>query len=267
MRTRIISGAVLTVILVGAVAGGRITMFLLSLLITCLGMFELYRVVGIHKTVLGVTGYVLAAAYYVLLWFDKMEYMQYYCVACGIILMFMYVCTFNTRKAKDAAFALLGIFYVAIPLSFLYKIRIIEDYGIYVFILLFVCSWIADTLAYFVGVNIGKHKFLPNLSPKKSIEGAIGGVGGAALVGLAYGFILHGTLGINAQVPFMLISAVGAFISIFGDLAASAIKRNHNIKDYSNLIPGHGGILDRFDSMIFVAPIVYIGAQLLMKYL
>ena len=86
-------------------------------------------------------------------------------------------------------------------------------------------------------------------------------------MGLAYGFILHGTLGINAQVPFMLISAVGAFISIFGDLAASAIKRNHNIKDYSNLIPGHGGILDRFDSMIFVAPIVYIGAQLLMKYL
>ena len=140
MRTRIISGAVLTVILVGAVAGGRITMFLLSLLITCLGMFELYRVVGIHKTVLGVTGYVLAAAYYVLLWFDKMEYMQYYCVACGIILMFMYVCTFNTRKAKDAAFALLGIFYVAIPLSFLYKIRIIEDYGIYVFILLFVLN-------------------------------------------------------------------------------------------------------------------------------
>ena len=76
MRTRIISGAVLTAILVGAVAGGRITMFLLSLVITCLGMFELYRVVGIHKSHLGLVGYILAAAYYALLWFDKLEFMD-----------------------------------------------------------------------------------------------------------------------------------------------------------------------------------------------
>ena len=246
MRTRIISGAVLTAILVGAVAGGRITMFLLSLVITCLGMFELYRVVGIHKSPLG---------------------MDLYCVACGIIIMFAYVCSFKTKKASQAAFALLGIFYVAIPLSFLYRIRIIDKYGIYLFILLFVCSWIADTFAYFTGVTFGKHKLVPHLSPKKSVEGAIGGITGAALVGLLYGFILHKALGIKAMIPFLVISAVGAFISIFGDLAASAIKRNYDVKDYSNLIPGHGGILDRFDSMIFVAPIVYIGAQLLMPLL
>lgn len=267
MRTRIISGAVLTAILVGAVAGGRITMFLLSLVITCLGMFELYRVVGIHKSPLGIVGYILAAAYYALLWFDKLEFMDLYCVACGIIIMFAYVCSFKTKKASQAAFALLGIFYVAIPLSFLYRIRIIDKYGIYLFILLFVCSWIADTFAYFTGITFGKHKLVPHLSPKKSVEGAIGGITGAALVGLLYGFILHKALGIKAMIPFLVISAVGAFISIFGDLAASAIKRNYDVKDYSNLIPGHGGILDRFDSMIFVAPIVYIGAQLLMPLL
>lgn len=264
MRTRIISGAVLTAILVAAVAGGGISMFVLSLLISCLGMYELYKVVGIEKTPLGFAGYILALAYYAMLFFDKLEYMEYFAVACGIIIMFVYVCSFKTMKASQAGFSLLGIFYVAIPLSYLYRIRIIDKYGIYVFILLFVSSWIADTMAYFTGVNFGKHKLVPNLSPKKSVEGAIGGVAGAAIVGLIYGIVLQNILDINAAVPFMIISALGAFISIFGDLAASAIKRNYNVKDYSNLIPGHGGILDRFDSMIFVAPIVYIGAILLM---
>lgn len=267
MRTRIISGAVLTAILVGAVAGGGITMFILSVLISGMGMFELYRVVDIHKKPIAYTGYLLAASYYALLWFEQLKYIEFFCVACGILTMFTYVCTFKGTKAKDAAFSILGIFYVAIPLSFLYRIRMIENYGIYVFVLLFVCSWVADTLAYFTGVNIGKHKFLPNLSPKKSIEGAIGGVCGAALVGMIYGIVLNNILDINAAVPFLIICFFGSFISIFGDLAASAIKRNYDVKDYSNLIPGHGGILDRFDSMIFVAPIVYIGSELLMPLL
>ena len=266
MRTRIISGAVLTLILVLAVLGGRISMFVLAAVISGLGMFELYRVVGIHKSALGITGYRLAACYYAMLFLDKMQYMLYFCVACSLLIMFVYVCSFARMKASQAAFSLLGIFYVAVPVSFIYKIRML-DYGVYVFILLFVCSWIADTFAYFVGVNIGKHKLVPHLSPKKSVEGAVGGVVGAGIIGLIYGIILHYTLGINSQIPFMIISMVGAFISIFGDLAASAIKRNYDVKDYSNLIPGHGGILDRFDSMLFVAPIVYIGARFFMPML
>lgn len=262
MRTRIISGAVLTAILFGAVAGGKITMFLLSLLITIGGLFELYRVVDVHKSALGIVGYVLALSYYCLLWFDKMEYLQYFCVACGILIMFTYVCSFKTRTAKQAAFTLLGIFYVAIPISYMYKIRLLEN-GIYVFILVFVCSWIADTFAYFTGVTLGKHKLVPHLSPKKSVEGAIGGVVGAALIGMIYGIVLGNILDTHIAAKFAAICAVGAFISIFGDLSASAIKRNFNVKDYSNLIPGHGGILDRFDSVIFVTPIVYIGAVVL----
>ena len=266
MRTRIISGAILTLILVLAVLGGKISMFALAVGISGLGMFELYRVVGIHKSLLGLAGYVLAACYYAMLFFNMMEYMLYFCVASSLLIMFVYVCSFAKMKASQAAFALLGIYYVAIPVSFIYKIRML-DYGVYVFILLFVCSWIADTFAYFVGVNLGKHKLVPHLSPKKSVEGAIGGVVGAGIIGLIYGIVLHNTLKINSQIPFLIISMAGAFISIFGDLAASAIKRNYEVKDYSNLIPGHGGILDRFDSMLFVAPIVYIGAKLFMPML
>ena len=266
MKTRIISGAVLTVILVGAVAGGRITMFILALAISLMGIYELYKVVGIEKSALGATGYLLALSYFTLLWFNKLCYLDYFCVISGILIMFVYVCSFKNKTAKQAGFALLGIYYVAIPISYIYRIRIL-DKGIFIFILVFVCSWIADTFAYFTGVTLGKHKLVPNLSPKKSVEGAIGGIVGATVIGTIYGIILGNYYDEKLALSFAIICALGSFISIFGDLAASAIKRNYDIKDYSNLIPGHGGILDRFDSMIFVAPLVYTGATILLPLL
>lgn len=266
MKTRIISGAVLTVILVGAVLGGGTTMFILAAIITALGLYELYKVVGIEKKALGICGYILAASFYTMLWFDKLQYLEYFCVASGILTMFVYVCRFKTTRAKQAAFSLLGIYYVAIPISYIYRIRIMEK-GIFIFILVFVCSWIADTFAYFTGVNLGKHKLVPHLSPKKSVEGAIGGILGATIVGVVYGLVLGNYYNERLWPAFAVICVLGSFISIFGDLAASAIKRNYDVKDYSNLIPGHGGILDRFDSMIFVAPVVYISAVILLPLL
>lgn len=264
MLVRIISAIVLTVILAGAVAGGGITTFILSVFITAVGMMELYRVAGVHKKAIGITGYMLAGIYYVMLWFNKMEYMPLFCVMSVILIMAVYVACFKDVKAKQAAMSFLGIYYVALPMSYLYQIRILEK-GVYIFILLFVCSWIADTCAYFVGSAIGKHKLVPVLSPKKSVEGAVGGVLGSAIIGGVYGFVLGYILKMNLTIPFVIISAAGAFISIFGDLAASAIKRNYDIKDYGRLIPGHGGVLDRFDSMIFVAPIVFYVANLMIK--
>lgn len=265
MLIRIISGAILTLILVGALAGGGQTVFLLSLFITAVGMMELYRVVDVHKKPIGIAGYAVAAGYYALLWTNNMDYLLEFIVISAILIMAVYVICFSTVNASQAAMTILGIYYVAVPVSFLYSIRIMK-YGIFVFILVFICSWIADTFAYFVGSAIGKHKLVPKLSPKKSIEGAVGGVAGAALIGLIYGIVVQNVF-ITKQtaIPFMIIAAVGAVISIFGDLAASAIKRNYDVKDYGKLIPGHGGILDRFDSMIFVAPIVYIVAGLLLK--
>ena len=133
--------------------------------------------------------------------------------------------------------------------------------------MIFISSWICDTCAYFVGVAIGKHKMSPKLSPKKSIEGAIGGIAGSAIVGALYAYFIVEKVIAHQQITwvFVLISAVGAIISQIGDLAASAIKRNHDIKDYGKLIPGHGGVMDRFDSVIFTAPMIYLLVHLLIR--
>ena len=137
-------------------------------------------------------------------------------------------------------------------LSFILLTRNLPD-GKFIVWLIFLCSWGCDTCAYCVGMLIGKHKMAPVLSPKKSIEGAVGGVVGAALLGVIYA----GGNTWEQMLEYAVICGVGALISMVGDLAASAIKRNHEIKDYGKLIPGHGGILDRFDSVIFTAPIIY----------
>jgi len=139
--------------------------------------------------------------------------------------------------------------------------------GIFSVWFIFLCSWGSDTCAYCVGVLFGKHKMTPKLSPKKSWEGAIGGVVGAAFLAAIYGFVFQEKMHADTTRILIMIAicAVGAIISMIGDLAASAIKRNYEIKDYGKLIPGHGGILDRFDSVIFTAPMIYYLVFFFMK--
>ena len=143
-------------------------------------------------------------------------------------------------------------------LSCIYRIRVLENGG-YLVGLVFLSAWGNDTLAYCAGRLFGRHKMSPLLSPKKTIEGGIGGVLGAGLLGALYGLAgQHFIVADSGLIwTFAVICAAGGLISVVGDLGASAIKRNYNIKDYSNLIPGHGGILDRFDSIIITAPVIY----------
>lgn len=257
MLVRIASGAVLTVIVgAGLVLGGPY-LFLLTLVISIIGMYELYRVYGIEKSPIGIIGYVFAVVYYICMWLGQNEFMLLSLAAGLICIMAGYVVKFPKYKADQAAMGFFALVYVAAMISFIYRIRLLEDGAFYVW-LVFICSWIADTCAYFVGVKFGKHKMTPVLSPKKSIEGAIGGILGPMLIGGIYGAVINSRISVNAPVVFAVACGVGAGISIIGDLAASAIKRDHSVKDYGKLIPGHGGILDRFDSTIFTAPVVYI---------
>ena len=263
-RTRLLSGVILMVITIAVVCLGGNYLFATLFILSLIGMMELYRVVKINKAFCGVLGYTAAIAFYLLLYFNLLQYQMMLFIFFLMLLMFSYVFVFPKYSTEQIAVSFFGLFYVSIMLSYIYQVRMLENGALIVW-LIFIGAWGSDTCAYLVGVLIGKHKFAPKLSPKKSIEGCIGGVVGAAFLGAAYATIIQNRMtGIdNPQLVFAIIGAASSVISQLGDLAASAIKRNHDIKDYGTLIPGHGGILDRFDSIIFTAPIVYFLAMLL----
>ena len=204
-----------------------------------------------HFNALEIAGYFGAVIYYVLMSLDFEKYGMMGVIISFMMFMFVYVFTYPKFKADQVMPAFFGVVYVAVMLSFIYLTRNLPD-GKFLVWLIFLCSWGCDTCAYCVGMLIGKHKMAPVLSPKKSVEGAVGGVAGAALLGVIYAAATQGPM-----LEYAVICAIGALISMVGDLAASAIKRNQGIKDYGKLIPGHGGILDRFDSVIFTAPVIY----------
>lgn len=257
-KTRLLSGIVLVIAALALIITGNDVLLVSTLVISYIGMFELYRVFKIEKTAPGFIGYLAATVYYANLRFEFMTDMVMFALLLLMLLMSAYVFTYPKYRTEQFLAAFFGVFYVAVMLSYVYQTRML-DAGAYIVWLIFLCSWGCDTCAYCVGVLFGKHKMAPKLSPKKSIEGAIGGVLGAALLTVLYGMIFQNAMGMEMSQILLLavISAVGALVSMVGDLTASAIKRNYDIKDYGRLIPGHGGILDRFDSVIFTAPMIY----------
>ena len=260
-KTRLLSGIVLVAVALLTIISGGYVLFFTLLGISLIGMQELYKVMKVredHFNALEIAGYFGAVIYYVLMSLDFEKYGMMGVIISFMMFMFVYVFTYPKFKADQVMPAFFGVVYVAVMLSFIYLTRNLPD-GKFLVWLIFLCSWGCDTCAYCVGMLIGRHKMAPILSPKKSVEGGVGGVAGAALLGAIYAAATGGKIAEDA-----LICAVGALISMVGDLAASAIKRNQGIKDYGKLIPGHGGILDRFDSVIFTAPAIYFLAKLVL---
>ena len=264
-KTRLLSGIVLVLLaLLFIIHGGYLLLTVLGI-ISLIGLFELYRVFGIEKSAPGIVGYVAAIVYYLNVAFGFIPDIMMFVMALLIVCMCVFVFGYPKFHANQIIATFFGVFYVAVMLSCIYETRSLEG-GRYLVWLIFLCSWGCDTCAYCVGMLIGKHKMAPVLSPKKSVEGGVGGVIGAALLGAIYALVISNWNGMSTHTPLMyaLICAVGALISMVGDLAASAIKRNKEIKDYGTLIPGHGGILDRFDSVIFTAPFIYFLSMILL---
>ena len=263
-KERLISGVIVLAIAVAAILLGGYVLFFFTAAVSLIGLFEFYRAQKMEKSMTAIAGYCGWAVLYVLLFFGISGAAAMGMAAGTIFIMSVYVFTFPRFKAPEVFTAIAGLAYVALLMSFLYQTRVLAD-GLYITPLVFISAWGNDTCAYCVGVKFGKHKMFPILSPKKSVEGFVGGIAGAAVLGLIYG-LLFGKYLPTLTMPAAgctVICAVGALIAVAGDLAASAIKRDAEIKDYSNLIPGHGGILDRFDSILFTAPAVFILAVLL----
>ncbi len=267
--TRLLSGVVLVLITVGACWLGSWTLGFFVALIGYIGLDEYYKVFGLRiGRGLGWIGLIGAT-----LWFVILQMVTESAVGDGVLLdpelkwlvlpvvflliLGVYVFTFPKYDTGQVTAVFFGIVYIPVMLSFIYQTRMLNG-GLYLVWLIFFCSWGCDTFAYLSGMLLGKHKLAPELSPKKSKEGAVGGVVGAAVLGGIYAALTGAVIWV-----YVLICAAGAIASQIGDLAASAVKRQHNIKDYGNLIPGHGGILDRFDSVIVTAPMIYILAILL----
>ncbi|MCR5278470.1 MAG: phosphatidate cytidylyltransferase [Lachnospiraceae bacterium] len=269
--TRLISGVVLLALSLFFVISGGYFIGAFTLALSLIAYYEMAKALNIlQKKPLMVLGFFSVTVYYLLLMFMQGNSgMWLVMTACLTVIGFLtvYVISFPKLNVTDIQGSLLAFIYAPVMLSFLPLTRYLPE-GAYIVWMIYISSWGYDTCAYCVGTltgkTIGNHKLFPKLSPKKSLEGIIGGVIGAAIIAWLYGrFVVEPHSGLS-EVSFILagIAGVGALIAQVGDLAASAVKRDKDIKDYSNLIPGHGGVLDRFDSMIFTAPITYFLARI-----
>lgn len=175
----------------------------------------------------------------------------------SILVLFAQVIATNMKyNIKDIAITFFGICYIVIFLMFIPLIREMENGKILIWFVFF-AAWGTDVFAYAIGRRFGKHKF-SEISPKKSIEGCIAGAVGAAILMLGYTYICNYFWNMNINYVYILgISVILSLVGQIGDFSASSIKRYNGIKDFSNLIPGHGGLLDRIDSVIFIAPFAY----------
>ena len=172
------------------------------------------------------------------------------------LMYFLIRVTFTSRDPFVVAYNLLGVFYTAGLFSFLWLIR--EQFGFWWLFYAFLVTWLTDTGAYFIGLKYGKHNLAPTISPKKSIEGAIGGLGVATLGGIIFALIAG-----ESVVFVTLLSIVLSIFGQIGDLVESGMKRARTVKDSGSILPGHGGILDRFDSLVFVLPVLYFALTIL----
>ena len=257
-RTRLLSGIVLVLLLLAFIIPGGWILLGGLLAVSLIGEFEMVRVIHIQKSPLAVIGYVATILYYVNLYTAWITDQRFLILLPCMIMFFVLVLLYPKIAFADLAFAAFVYLYVGVMLGYIFLLRN-DAYGMYLVWLIFLSSWGCDTCAYCVGMLCGKHKFAPLLSPKKSVEGAVGGVLGSALLGAVYAYIFRDVFAQLSVSVWMVAVTCGvtAVFSQIGDLAASAIKRQYDVKDYGKLIPGHGGIMDRFDSVIVAAPVIY----------
>lgn len=251
MKTRIISGIVMVPLLLIIYFGGY-PLLIAAAAIAYVGVTEFYNGfenMDVHpsKPIAYVMITVLYAGHLI---FGVNQTFLLAWVVLSIMVSMIYAWRITEKKPYDGVATMTALVYIVL---FSYHIVIIDNTAYPEMTwLVVIAAFSSDIMAYFTGYFLGKHKMAPNLSPKKTIEGGVGGVLGSAIFCALFGYFFFPSLMIHC----MIIGVLGGLVAEGGDLTASMFKRGMGIKDYGTLIPGHGGIMDRFDSVIFVAPVV-----------
>lgn len=251
MKTRVLSGLIMAPLLAILYFGGYI-LFAACFLIGIMAVKEFYN--GFNamdiKPNFSIAVIAAVALYAIDLFTDDYQWYMLWFFAV-VLASLLYLFNIEHRKLEDAMATVTGIVYVVF---FSFHVTLVEqtEYGILIWLVV-LTAFGTDIMAYFSGFLFGKHKLCPKISPKKTIEGSIGGTLGSVVLSGVFGYFFAP----EVLVHCLIIGVLGGIVSQFGDLTASIFKRKMEIKDYGNLIPGHGGILDRFDSVLFTGPLVY----------
>jgi len=260
MKQRIVSG-LLMVPFAAFLVLGKIPLLCLCIVVSVIALFEFYdgyNNLDIHPSkVIGLIS--IIGLYIIITWGEFMggngtvyaHLLAFW--GFGVSLVGVAMALFMAdNNILDGPITSLGVFYIPYFCSHIVLIDRLPRYNLFTYAV-FITAFGTDIFAYFSGFLFGKHKLCPKLSPKKTVEGAIGGVIGSTVLCMVFAWILYPELIWHC----LVIGLVGSVFSQAGDLTASAFKRKMGIKDYSNLIPGHGGMLDRIDSVLFTAPFIY----------
>lgn len=265
MKTRIITAVVAIALFIPICWFSDTLVFPIAMALLCaMGVFEMAKCLGFHKNlILGIPMYIIALGLPV---FRRFAVSNSKFLACAVIALFAVLMYFLSyvmlRRNKDKISDIMTLYalfvYVVGCFTSVVMVRDLPD-GQYKYLLIFIGAWVCDTFAYFVGKFFGKHKLIPEISPKKTIEGSIGGIVFTVIAFILYGFIMRSFF--NYGMSYIFLAILGLVISVIsqmGDLIASSVKRQYGIKDYGFVFPGHGGVLDRFDSVMLIAPVLYV---------
>lgn len=257
MATRIVTAIIAAAILLLLVYMHGIPLIAACVLVSLIVQYEIMRTIKKGGTkMIDIMGYLFAVFILPAYYFGGLLYV-FILQMIAIVLTFVIGIASDRYNFDSIVYTVFTMYYPQLFFVFLYMIILVGDKSLsqYMFLITFAGTILTDTFAYFVGKTIGKHKLCPNISPNKTIEGAIGGlIGGVAGV-IAFALILG--KGEIAIYWYILLGVIVSVIGQFGDLAASVVKRRFGVKDFGNLIPGHGGLMDRVDSLLFNLPIVY----------
>ncbi len=271
MKKRLITSAVIVAIFLPLLLfSDFITYPIVLALLSFIAVYEILKVLGAEKNIfVAIPSYILGAAfpfcsYLVKEGFDPRLYLLILAAAVFCYLIYiMGVGVFSKGKLPFATISetFVMVTYLAVSFSSMALLRYTDmQAGRYLVFIVFIVPWTSDSCAYLTGTFIGKHKLIPEISPKKTVEGAVGGVVFATLACTLYGHVVD-LIEPGVAVNYIALASFGFILSIasqIGDLVASLLKREHGVKDYGRIFPGHGGIMDRFDSIISVATVLLI---------